>query len=215
MSEASEERKIHVQGDEEAADAPEARDEDEIAADDDADYVIDEADLETVDDDDTPDLEPVDVEALIAERDKLLAERDEFRDQMLRARADFDNFRKRVARESEQQRKAAAANVIRELLPILDNLELALKHVADPNDSLAQGVDMVVKQFMEALQRAGLEPIPAVGAEFDPNVHEAVMQEASDETPENCIVKEFQRGYRLGEQVLRPSKVVVSSGGGQ
>jgi len=156
-------------------------------------------------------LEPIDIDALMEERNRLEEERDQLKDQLLRARAEFDNFRKRMARDSEQIKKTAAAELIRDLLTVADNLELALEHAADPDDNLAKGIHMVAKQFTEILQKSGLEPIPSQG-EFDPNVHEAIMQQPSEEHPPNHIVTEFQRGYRLGEKVLRPSKVVVSSG---
>lgn len=142
----------------------------------------------------------------------LAAERDEYKDQLLRARAEFENFRKRVAREAEQTRRMAAANLIRELLPVGDNLDLALQHVANPDDGLAQGVRMVLKQFSEALERAGLATVPAQGESFDPNVHEAVMQQNSADVPAGVVIAEFQRGYRLGDHVLRPARVVVSAG---
>lgn len=142
----------------------------------------------------------------------LAAERDEYKDQLLRARAEFENFRKRVAREADQTRRMAAATLIRELLPVGDNLDLALQHVANPDDSLAQGVGMVLKQFSEALERAGLTPVPAQGETFDPTIHEAVMQQNSDDIPAGVVIAEFQRGYRLGDHVLRPARVVVSAG---
>lgn len=154
----------------------------------------------------------VDVDALVSELRATTTERDEYKDQLLRARAEFENFRKRVARDADQNRRLAAANLIRELLPAADNLDLALQHVADPDDSLAQGVRMVLRQFTEALERAGLTTIPAAGESFDPNIHEAVMQQNSDDVAAGTIITEFQRGYRLGDQVLRPARVVVSSG---
>jgi molecular chaperone GrpE len=147
----------------------------------------------------------MDVEALIAERDEL-------RDQLLRARAEFDNYRKRVARDAEQTRLRAAESLLRDLLPVADNLELALQHAGDGEAALAEGIRMVVRQFHDVLRKAGVEPIPAVGEAFDPTVHEAVMQMPSADVAPNSIAQEFQKGYRLGEYVLRPSKVVVSTG---
>jgi molecular chaperone GrpE len=157
-------------------------------------------------------LEEVDIDALVAERDAAAEEAASLSDQLLRARAEFDNYRKRVARDNVRMKQLAAGDLIKNLLPIADNLDLALQHVSDPDDSLAQGVGMVLNQFSEALQQAGLEIIAAEGEVFDPNIHEAMLQEESDDVPAGSVLREFQRGYRLGDLVLRPSKVVVSSG---
>jgi len=132
------------------------------------------------------------------------------RDQLLRSRAEFDNFRKRTAREVERIRKTAAESLIHELLSVLDNLELALKHSAKEGDPLTTGVRLVYKQILDTLERNGLEKIEAVGKKFDPNIHEAVAQAPSDTVEPDHVVEEFQRGYRLGGQILRPSKVLVS-----
>ena len=132
------------------------------------------------------------------------------RDQLLRARAEFDNYRKRTAREVERIRKTAAESLIHELLSAVDNLELGLKHSAKEGDPLTGGVRLVHKQIMDTLERNGLEKIDAVGRKFDPNIHEAVAQMPSDTVPADHVIEEFQRGYRLGGQILRPSKVAVS-----
>jgi molecular chaperone GrpE len=142
----------------------------------------------------------------------LRSERDTLQDQLLRARAEFDNFRRRVARENEQLRKTAAQGLMRDLLPIVDNMERALSHVEDKTSSLALGVEMILKQFAGVLSTQGLEPIPAKGEPFDPNVHEALTHQPSMEYPADTVMEEFQRGYRLGDFVLRPTQVVVSSG---
>lgn len=142
----------------------------------------------------------------------LQAERDALQDQLLRARAEFDNYRKRMLREGEQLRKTAAQGLMRDLLPIVDNLERALGHVEDKTDGLALGVEMILKQFASVLSNQGLEPIPAKGEPFDPNIHEALTHQPSAEYPADTVMEEFQRGYRLGDFVLRPTQVVVSSG---
>lgn len=142
----------------------------------------------------------------------LQAERDALQDQLLRARAEFDNYRKRMLREGEQLRKTAAQGLMRDLLPIVDNLERALGHVEDKTDSLALGVEMILKQFANVLSNQGLEAIPAKGEPFDPNIHEALTHQPSSEYPADTVMEEFQRGYRLGDFVLRPTQVVVSSG---
>jgi len=143
---------------------------------------------------------------------RVTAERDALKDQLLRARADFDNFRKRVLREGEQARVAAAQGIVRDLLPVADNLERALNHAEDTSGPLAEGVVMVLRQFMDVLTARGLEPIPAMGVPFDPNVHEALSYLPSEEHAAGVVMSEFERGYRLGSAVLRPSRVVVSSG---
>jgi len=142
----------------------------------------------------------------------LRKERDQLADQLLRARAEFDNYRKRIAREAERTRQMAAESLIRDILPVVDHLELALKHADDHPGALGEGVSMVLRQFQEALGKHGVQPILAAGQPFDPNVHEAVMQRESEDTPAGMVVEEFQKGYRLGQMVLRPAKVVVSAG---
>ena len=150
--------------------------------------------------------EPLDpAEALEAEHRAL-------EDQLLRARAEFDNYRKRTAREVDRIRKTAAESVIHDLLPVLDNLELALQHAEASSGPLGEGVRMVLRQMLEILERNGLQAIDAVGLPFDPKVHEAVSRVESDDVPNDHIAQEFQRGYTLGGQVIRPSKVVVSMG---
>lgn len=136
----------------------------------------------------------------------------EAKDQTLRTRADFDNYRKRMAREMERVRKTAAEMIIHDILPGIDNLDLALQHAEDQSTGLAQGVQMVFKQLQEALEAHGLKPIESLGKPFDPNVHEAVSQIPSDEYEKDHVAKVFQTGYTLGDVVLRPSKVVVSTG---
>lgn len=142
----------------------------------------------------------------------LLAERDQLKDQLLRARAEFDNYRKRMARQTEQIRKTAAEGLLLALLPVVDNLERALDHAGGTAGGLGEGVQMVLRQFSEVLSQQGVAPIPALGEPFDPNVHEAVMRAPSEQYAEDVVAQEFQRGYRIGDYVLRPSKVVVSAG---
>lgn len=139
-------------------------------------------------------------------------ERDDVKDQLLRARAEFDNYRKRTAREAERTRKTAAANLVRDLLPVVDNLVLAFEHAEDKDSGLAQGIEMVLKQFGEVLSRNGVEPIETVGMAFDPHFHEALATFPSDEIEADKVSQEFQRGYTMGDVVLRHAKVAVSSG---
>lgn len=142
----------------------------------------------------------------------LETEAEELKDQLLRGRAEFENFRKRTAREVERIRKTATESVIHDLLPVLDNLELALEHAEEAGGPIADGVKMVLTQLIEVLERNGLEPIEALGRPFDPKIHEAVSQIKSAEVPKDNVAQEFLRGYTLGGQILRPSKVVVSLG---
>lgn len=149
--------------------------------------------------------EPIDVEALVAERDEL-------QDKILRARAEFDNYRRRVARENEQLRKRAAHSLVRDLLPVVDHLELALQHTDNDTGSFIKGVELVLKQFGDVLTNHGVKAIAALGEVFDPNYHEAMMEAASDLHEANVVSQEFQRGYTMGGQVLRAAKVIVSTG---
>lgn len=137
---------------------------------------------------------------------------EETRDQLLRARAEFDNYRKRVARDSERVRKMAAESLLKDLLPVADNFERALQHGEAEPGTLFEGIKMVHKQFVDVLARHGVEPIPAIGQPFDPNVHDALSRMPSDEHSEDTVALEYEKGYRLGDVVLRPAKVVVSSG---
>lgn len=151
----------------------------------------------------------VDVAALAAERDALLAERDAQKDQFLRARADFDNYRKRMLRDMEQTRRMAAERLVQDLLPVVDNLERAVGHAQAEPGGLAEGVGLVLKQLGDVLIRHGVETIPAAGLAFDPTCHEALACIETDECPPDHVAQEVQKGYRLGGMVLRPARVVV------
>src|SRR5207342_3520228 len=138
---------------------------------------------------------------------------DESRSDLLRLAADFDNFRKRVARESEAQGLRATQSLVGELLPVLDNLERALDASEHHEEAkVADGVQHVKQQLAGLLARRGLEEIPcAPGDAFDPHVHEALSHQPSDQ-PEGAVAAVWQRGYRLGDRVVRAARVVVSSG---
>ena len=139
------------------------------------------------------------------------AECEQLKDQQLRLRAEFDNYRKRMLRELDQARFSATANLIRLLLPVVDNLERALAHAAE-EDSLAVGVRMVHKQLADLFAAEGLVPIEARGQVFDPNLHDALSMTPSEEVEAGIVLEEFERGYKLKDQVLRPAKVIVSAG---
>lgn len=136
-------------------------------------------------------------------------ELEELKDRYLRVCAEFDNYRKRTAREIKEIRETATEHLIKDLLPVLDNFERALQHIPDPEDAFASGIRMVFSQLKDALVARGLLPIEAIGQPFDPNVHEALAQIESEQ-PEGTVVQEYQKGYLLGKRVLRPAKVVVS-----
>ena len=144
------------------------------------------------------------------------AKADENWDKYLRTVADLDNYRKRVAREKEELARFTTERVVTALLPTLDNLERAIDaaqaHSAE-NSALLQGLTQVHSQFRRTLMEFGLQEIvTGAGQPFDPNLHEAVSQVESPEHAEGHIVEQFQRGYKLGERLLRPARVVVSKG---
>lgn len=126
--------------------------------------------------------------------------------------ADYDNFRKRTQREKEELAKYAAEKLIKDLLPVLDNLDRAFAASSKTEDfaSLAKGVEMIQRQLCTILEKEGLCPIQCVGEEFDPSKHEAVMHVESEEHDSNTVVEELQKGYLLKEKILRPSMVKVS-----
>jgi len=146
------------------------------------------------------------------ERDEvegLRAQLAEARDRQLRLLADFDNFRKRVDRDRTESSRHALAESVRELLPVVDNLELALASNGDVED-LRRGVEMIARQFLEALRSIAVEPVPAVGAAFDPKVHEAVQRTESSEVSQPTVVEELRRGYLLQGRLIRPALVRVA-----
>jgi molecular chaperone GrpE len=147
----------------------------------------------------------------------LRRERDEFEDRWLRQTAEFDNYRKRIDRERRELAEYAASEVLLELLPILDDLERARAAAAasgDPVlDSHLEGLDLIHRQFMDMLRKRRVSPVETVGADFDPNVHQAVGQEPSGTHREGEVIEELRRGYRLGDRLLRPAMVRVATRG--
>lgn len=147
--------------------------------------------------------------------DQVRGDLDRFKDLAMRSAADLENYRKRAAREKEDAVKFANASFLERLVPILDNFELGLS--AAKNDTAASaivaGLDMVSRQLSDFLLSSGVEPVNGdPGTTFDPNVHEAVGQEASSEIPEGAIVRQLRKGFKLRERLLRPAMVVVSKG---
>lgn len=142
------------------------------------------------------------------------ADLDRFRDLALRSQADFENFRKRAAREKEDAVKYSNASFLEKLIPILDNFELGLNAARSSaaDSPIIAGMDMVAKQLNDFLLGSGVEPVNGEGQPFDPNLHEAVAQEASADVPEGVVIRQLRRGYKLRERLLRPATVVVSKG---
>jgi len=148
------------------------------------------------------------------EDEGLQADLDRFRDLALRSQADFENYKKRAAREREAAIKYANSALLERLIPIVDNFELGLEAARGEgeNSAVFSGMSMVLKQLMDFLTEHGVQPIDATGQTFDPNLHEAIAHEPSDEVPEGVIIRQTRRGYRMKDRLLRPSSVVVSSG---
>ena len=140
-------------------------------------------------------------------------ERDEFRDLLLRKTAEFDNYRKRVERERREQASLAAADVLTELLPLVDNLERALASIPDEGAASAykRGVELIHKQLVELLTRRGVTVIDPLGELFDPNLHEAVTREPAGGRRDGEVVEVLGRGYRLGDRLLRAALVKVAA----
>ena len=139
------------------------------------------------------------------------AKADEHLEDLRRLAAEFDNYRKRVARDHERLAARANERLVKELLPVVDDLERALEAAEEHEEArLEEGVKLVHRSLAELLRREGLEEIPTDGR-FDPHVHEALLSQPSDE-PDGAIIQVLQKGYRLGDLVLRPARVVVSAG---
>jgi molecular chaperone GrpE len=144
-----------------------------------------------------------------ADFERLRAERDELKDMLLRRQAEFDNFRKRTERERIELSQYASMDVVRDLLPVLDDFERAL--TADSGSpEYAKGVQMIYNRMAESLKKTGLEPIEAVGKPFDPHLHQAIDRVETNDVPDHTVLGEFQRGYFFKGKLLRPSMVKVA-----
>ncbi len=146
------------------------------------------------------------------ELDRAQAHAEEQTQRLLRAQADFDNFRRRTQKEKEDLAKYASAQLITELIPVIDNFERAMATKPDHPEleSFSKGVDMIFRQMSDVLKNAGLTTMETVGQPFNPEFHQAVMQVESDEYEEGTVVEELQKGYVLKDKVLRPAMVKVS-----
>jgi molecular chaperone GrpE len=151
------------------------------------------------------------LQAQIAEKDKEIAE---LKDKYLRALADSENARKRIRQQSEESVRIQRESILRDLLPIIDNLERALAAARNGTDTktIVDGVEMTVRALIDFLRAQGVTPLQSIGQAFDPNRHEAVDHVASEAHPANTVVDEFHRGYLIGERVLRPARVSVAKG---
>nr|WP_309099856.1 nucleotide exchange factor GrpE [Fredinandcohnia onubensis] len=143
---------------------------------------------------------------------ELEAKLEEAESRILRQVADFENFKRRARLDQETAATYRSQSLVTDLLPALDNFERALQIEAtnDQAKSIMQGVEMVYRSIIDALKKEGVEAIEAVGTQFDPNVHQAVMQVSEPDTESNVVLEEFQKGYKLKDRVLRPSMVKVN-----
>jgi molecular chaperone GrpE len=149
------------------------------------------------------------LEARLAAREK---EANENYDRLLRVTAEFENYKKRVSREMDDFRKYANQSLIKEMLSVVDHIELALQAASanGPDDKVSEGLHLTLKELLRVLERFNVTPIEAVGKPFNPEFHEAILREESDQLPENTVAREMQKGYMIGQRLLRPALVVVS-----
>jgi molecular chaperone GrpE len=153
-----------------------------------------------------------DAEKLAAQLEAARGEARENYDRLLRVSAEFENYKKRSAREMEDYRKYANESLLRDLLPVIDNLERALAVPADAQNEkgLREGLELTLKQIHKLLECFGVSAIEAEGQPFDPAFHQAMMQEQSDQVPENVVLRQLQKGYAIKDRLLRPAMVVVA-----
>lgn len=147
--------------------------------------------------------------AITAERDQLASEKAEFQDRLLRQRAEFDNFRKRTERERSDYIQYAAMDMVKDLLPVLDDFARALQAETSDRD-YAKGVELIHQRMSDTLTKMGLEPIDTQDKQFDPNLHQAVERVPSEDAEDQAILGEFQRGYNFKGRLLRPAMVRVA-----
>jgi molecular chaperone GrpE len=147
--------------------------------------------------------------AVTAERDQLASEKAEIQDRLLRARAEFDNFRKRTERERSDYIQYSAMEMVKDILPVLDDFERALS-VETTDSEYAKGVELIYQRMLDSLTKMGLEPIDTEGQQFDPNLHQAVERVPSRDVEDQAILGEFQRGYNFKGRLLRPAMVRVA-----
>lgn len=158
-------------------------------------------------------IETLNPEQISQELENVRTERDDYLNHLQRLKAEFDNYRKRVEREKQEIRTRGTANLVADLLEVLDNFERATESAQESGEMdtpFGEGVQMTFKMLFETLKKKGLEPIESLGQPFDPEYHEAMSTEEHTDLAPNTVVNVWQKGYLLGEKVLRPAKVVVS-----
>ena len=147
-----------------------------------------------------------------SELERAQEEAAKLKDMLVRTAADFDNFRKRTRRELDDARRSGREDLLKEMLPVFDNLERAIQSAQTATDvkAVSEGLAMILKQFESTLARTGIQRVPTVGAMFDPSMHEAIQQLETDEQPPGTVVAEVQPGYKEGERLVRAAMVVVA-----
>ena len=177
--------------------------------------IADDADKVEVNEEEKTDSENGSEVDPVDELEKAREEARQAQDKLLRVAADFENQKKRLQREKETSLKYAEENLIKEILPAIDNLERAMGQDQKGEDfgkHLLEGVELTLKGLLGTLEKLGLKPLASVGEPFDPNFHEALVMEASKDVPEQRVMQEFEKGYMLKDRLLRAAKVVVSKG---
>lgn len=161
---------------------------------------------------DEPVTEPVETPPAAADPTAdLQRERDDYRDRWMRKAAEFDNYRKRVERERREQADESVAELLLDMLAIVDDFDRALTvDAGEGGDAYRKGVELIYAKFQDLLRKKGVTPIESVGADFDPNIHQAVVHEVSPEHREGEVTGELRKGYRLGDRLLRPALVKVA-----
>jgi len=158
--------------------------------------------------------DPVESGSAVADADELQRQRDDYYDRLLRKTAEFDNYRKRVDRDRQSMSDAVAADVVRDLLPLVDDLERALRAEtgAEGAEAYRKGVELIHRQLLDILRKRGVRAIEALGADFDPHYHQAIAHEPAEGKRDGEVIEEFGRGYMLGDKLLRPAIVKVAKG---
>ncbi|NJC96643.1 MAG: nucleotide exchange factor GrpE [Anaerolineales bacterium] len=148
-------------------------------------------------------------EALKKQLEEAEAKASEYKDSWMRSQAEFQNYKKRIERDSDLMRATMKGDIVRKILPLLDDLERALQNRPE-DQSWANGIELIVRKFQTTLESEGVKKIEAAGAEFDPNFHEAISHEPNEDVPSGHVIEVVQNGYMLGERVLRPALVRVA-----
>lgn len=149
------------------------------------------------------------IATLSAERDQLATERNELKDRLLRTLAEFDNFRRRAERDRSDYVQFAAMEIVRDLVPVLDDFQRAMK-AESADKEYGKGIELIYQRFFDTLKKAGLEPIESAGKPFDPNLHQAVDRVQTEEYPDQTVLEDYQSGYNFKGKLLRPAMVKVA-----